>query len=170
MGMTPQETSRRHFIQGLVACVLPATHGVREPTGRLRTQLPELTSEVIRERIGLALDLQAIFAIAIDQIDIDALTTNRLVCATTGKGKGRNRGRDAALNAVLRHGPDFRSAAGSLLLLGVRPRTLRLSDLAAARRAVRSAGAGGHQFIYAVYPDRHLLDGQVEATVLAAWD
>lgn len=168
--MTAQKTSRRHFIQGLVVCGLPATYGVCEATGTLRTQPSELTSEVIRERIGLALDLQALFSVAIDQTDIDALTTNRLVCATTGKGQGENRGRDAAQDAVLRHGPDFKSAAGSLLLLGVRPRALRFSDLTAARKAVRSAGAGGHQFIYAVYPDRNLLGEQVEATLIAAWD
>jgi hypothetical protein len=168
--MTPHEASRRHFIQGLVACALPATSGVCGSTRTLRPPLLELTSAVIRERIGLALDLQALFAVAIDQIDIDALMTNRQVYATTGKGKGENRGRDAALHAVMRHGPAFQSAAGSLLLLGVRPRALRFSDLAAARRAVRTAGAGGHQFIYAAYPDRHLLDGQVEATLIAAWD
>lgn len=52
----------------------------------------------------------------------------------------------------------------------MRPRGLQFSDLAAARKAVRSKGARDHQFIYAVYPDRSLADRQVEATLIAAWN
>jgi hypothetical protein len=167
--MKKQEASRRDFIQCLAACAMPSTFFSAD-TETFGTQTPEPMSALIRDRIGLALDLQALFAVAIDEVDIEALTSDRLLRATTGQGKGENRGRDAALDAVLRHGRDFESAAGSFLLLGVRPRALRYSDLAAARKAVRSKGAWDHQFIYAVYPDRSLADGQVEATLIAAWN
>ena len=163
--MNPHQISRRHFVQGLIACAMPPTGGVLAAA----CLTPELTPAVIRDRIGTALDLQALFTVAIDQVDIDALTENRLLRATNSYGEGKYRGRDAAMAAVLRHGPEFGSAAGSFLLLGVRrPCYLRLSDIAAARQEIRANGAKGQQFIYAAYPDRNLLDGQVEATLIAA--
>jgi hypothetical protein len=166
--MTPP-INRRHFIYGLCACAMLESTGDRSHPGDVRSLRPKLSPALIQYRIGLALDLQALFSVAIDQVDIDALTTDRVLFATPGYGEGKNRFRDAALAAVHRHGPGFKTAAGSLLLLGVRSRALRLSELAAARQAVRSKGGVSHQSIYAIYPDRNLGPGQVEATLIAAW-
>jgi len=168
--MNPYTDSRRHFIQGLVACAMQPACCVFARSPPFLTQATQLTSAVVKERIGAALDLQALYAVALDQADIDALTNNRHLRVTSGSGQGRYRGRDAALRALQRHGASFGRAAGSFLLFGVRPRCLRRSDLAAARQTVCSKATGDHQFIYGVYPDRRLLDDQVEATLIAAWD
>lgn len=168
--MNPYTNSRRHFIRGLVACAMQPTYCVFARTAPSLTQTAQLTPAVVKERIGTALDLQALYAVALDQADIDSLTNNRHLRVTSGSGQGRFRGRDAALETVQRQGARFERAAGSFLLFGIRPRCLRRSDLAAARQAVCSKATGDHQFIYGVYPDRRLLDDQVEATLIAAWD
>lgn len=166
--MASHKTCRRRFIQRFIAC---SAWLIPEPLPVSTKSRPAaLTFDPIRQRIELAFDWQDWFVVAVDAVDVDAIMASNVLRVTSSRAGGRQRGRDAAIEAVLHHGWEFRHAAASLLLVGVRPYSWRFADLAAARRVVLSQGPATHVCVYAVYPEPNLRADEVEITLVAGWN
>jgi hypothetical protein len=154
-------SSRRTFIQRAVAT------GLAAPLSGPCTFVPTPPICVVGRRIALALRHQESYAIGLDWIDVEAITSGRVLRASSASSTGPTWLETTTRMALRRQGEPLRNATGVLLLIGVMPSDLRRSDLPGARQAVRAAATTA-SVIYGLHPLEDP-EGRPTVTILASW-
>lgn len=105
--------------------------------------------------------------VAIDELEVNDLTKNRLLRAVVSRAEGPRRVETAAVQAALALETQFTECAGALVLLAGPDAALTLHDLSACRAALRQFMPGSKPLICAGYFDPALSE-EVEITLILA--